>query len=73
MGLKRHSSHIKIGIADPLGAALYSYYTTGEFHSEGSSITEGIGRVVSRPISTGSSPTSPIKFPMKRLCRSCSI
>ncbi len=44
MGLKRRSSHIKIGIADPLGAALYSYYTTGEFASEGSSITEGIGQ-----------------------------
>lgn len=44
MGLKRHSSHIKIGIADPLGAALYSYYTSGEFRSEGNSITEGIGQ-----------------------------
>ncbi|WP_062010979.1 cysteine synthase A [Aureimonas sp. AU4] len=44
MGLKRHSSHVKIGIADPLGASLYSYYTTGELHAEGSSITEGIGQ-----------------------------
>ncbi|WP_062116288.1 cysteine synthase A [Aureimonas sp. AU40] len=44
MGLKRHSSHIKIGIADPLGAALYSFYKTGEFRSEGNSITEGIGQ-----------------------------
>ena len=44
MGLKRHSSHIKIGIADPLGAALYSFYTSGEFRSEGNSITEGIGQ-----------------------------
>ena len=44
MGLKRHSGHIKIGIADPMGAALYSYYTSGELKSEGSSITEGIGQ-----------------------------
>lgn len=44
MGLKRRSGHIKIGLADPMGAALYSYYTTGELKSEGSSITEGIGQ-----------------------------
>ncbi len=35
---------VKIGLADPEGAALYSYYTTGELASEGSSITEGIGQ-----------------------------
>lgn len=35
---------VKIGLADPEGAALYSYYTTGELKSEGSSITEGIGQ-----------------------------
>ncbi|NIZ15038.1 cysteine synthase A, partial [Phaeobacter sp. HF9A] len=35
---------VKIGLADPMGAALYSYYTTGELASEGSSITEGIGQ-----------------------------
>ncbi|MBO0661399.1 cysteine synthase A [Jiella sp. MQZ9-1] len=44
MGLKRHSGRIKIGIADPMGAALYSYYTSGALKSEGSSITEGIGQ-----------------------------
>jgi cysteine synthase A len=38
------SKGVKIGLADPLGAALYSYYTTGELASEGSSITEGIGQ-----------------------------
>src|SRR5580698_1271712 len=31
-------------LADPMGAALYSYYTTGKLKSEGSSITEGIGQ-----------------------------
>ncbi len=35
---------MKIVIADPLGAALYSYYTRGVLKSEGSSITEGIGQ-----------------------------
>jgi len=35
---------VKVALADPMGAALYSYYTTGEFKSEGSSITEGIGQ-----------------------------
>ncbi|MFD1883280.1 cysteine synthase A [Paracoccus pacificus] len=35
---------VKIGLADPEGAALFSYYTTGRFESPGSSITEGIGQ-----------------------------
>ncbi len=35
---------VKMGLADPMGAALYSFYTTGEFNAEGSSITEGIGQ-----------------------------
>jgi len=35
---------VKIGLADPEGAALYSYYTTGELKAEGDSITEGIGQ-----------------------------
>ena len=44
MGLKSHNKNVKIVLADPLGAALYSYYKTGELKSEGSSITEGIGQ-----------------------------
>ncbi|MEQ1953638.1 cysteine synthase A [Mesorhizobium sp. CN2-181] len=43
-GLKEKSEAVKIAIADPLGAALFSYYTCGELKSEGSSITEGIGQ-----------------------------
>ena len=35
---------VKIGLADPEGAALYSFYTTGILESPGSSITEGIGQ-----------------------------
>ena len=34
----------RIGLADPHGAALYSYYTNGELKAEGTSITEGIGQ-----------------------------
>ena len=35
---------VKIGLADPMGAALHSFYTTGALASEGSSISEGIGQ-----------------------------
>jgi cysteine synthase A len=35
---------VKIGLADPEGAALYSYYTTGKLEAPGNSITEGIGQ-----------------------------
>ena len=42
--LRAHNSAVKIGLADPPGAALYSYYTSGELKAEGSSITEGIGQ-----------------------------
>jgi cysteine synthase A len=44
LGLKEFKQSIVIGLADPMGAALYSYYKTGELKSEGSSITEGIGQ-----------------------------
>jgi len=44
MGLKAAKPDVKIGLADPYGAALFSYYTTGELKAEGSSITEGIGQ-----------------------------
>jgi cysteine synthase A len=44
IALKKRNPKIRIGLADPLGAALYSYYTTGTLKAEGSSITEGIGQ-----------------------------
>lgn len=44
MALKSFDPAITIGLADPPGAALYSYYTDGALKSEGSSITEGIGQ-----------------------------
>ncbi len=36
---------VKIGLADPMGAALYDWYTKGELTMEGGSIAEGIGQV----------------------------
>ena len=42
--LKSYNKDVKIGLADPEGAAMYSYFKTGELASEGSSITEGIGQ-----------------------------
>jgi cysteine synthase A len=44
MALKERNADVQIGLADPLGAALFNYYAHGELKSEGSSITEGIGQ-----------------------------
>ena len=44
MFLKEKRSDVVIGIADPMGASMYSYYTTGELKGEGESIAEGIGQ-----------------------------
>ena len=44
MALKQRDPNIRIALADPHGAALYSHYTSGVLASEGSSITEGIGQ-----------------------------
>ncbi len=44
MGLKTRNPRIKIGLADPEGAALYEYYAHGVLKSSGGSITEGIGQ-----------------------------
>ena len=44
MALKQRDMNIKIALADPPGAALYSFYTEGVLKAEGSSITEGIGQ-----------------------------
>jgi cysteine synthase len=41
--LKARDPSIRIGLADPAGAALFNWYTRGEMSGEGSSITEGIG------------------------------
>ncbi len=43
-GLRARNPDIKIGLADPHGAALYSWYADGELKSAGTSISEGIGQ-----------------------------
>lgn len=42
--LRERNPQVKIGLADPHGASLYSYYTDGELKAEGGSISEGIGQ-----------------------------
>ncbi|MEE8123534.1 MAG: cysteine synthase A, partial [Alphaproteobacteria bacterium] len=44
MALKERNKDVVIGLADPMGAALYHYYKHGELKAEGESITEGIGQ-----------------------------
>ena len=44
IALRERNPGVTIALADVPGAALYSYYTTGELKAEGSSITEGIGQ-----------------------------
>ena len=44
MALKERKPEVRIGIADPMGAALYHYYKHGELKAEGTSISEGIGQ-----------------------------
>jgi cysteine synthase A len=44
IALKERNKDVKIVLADPEGAALYSYFEHGELKAEGSSITEGIGQ-----------------------------
>jgi len=43
-GLRDKNKDIKIGLADPDGAALFNFYANGELKSSGDSITEGIGQ-----------------------------
>ena len=42
--LKARDPQVRIGIADPIGSALFNFYDHGELKSSGSSITEGIGQ-----------------------------
>jgi cysteine synthase A len=44
MGMYLQPRGVKVGLADPDGAALHSFYTTGTLASEGGSISEGIGQ-----------------------------
>jgi len=44
MALKSRNPKIQIGLADPGGSKMYSYYKHGELEAEGNSVTEGIGQ-----------------------------
>ena len=44
IALKERDENVVIGLVDPMGAAIYSYFKHGELKSSGSSITEGIGQ-----------------------------
>jgi cysteine synthase A len=44
MALRERNPDIAVALADVPGAAMHSFYTTGELKAEGSSITEGIGQ-----------------------------
>ena len=44
IGLHERNKDIKIGLADPDGAAIHNFYTNGVLKGEGSSIMEGIGQ-----------------------------
>ena len=42
--LKEKNPSVRVAVADPVGAAMFSWFKRGELKSEGSSITEGIGQ-----------------------------
>ena len=68
-GLKAKREGIAIALADPPGSGLYSYFTTGEFKPEGSSVTEGSARAASPRTSRGRPSTWPIRSPTTRPLR----
>ncbi|TWC05752.1 cysteine synthase A [Bradyrhizobium macuxiense] len=43
--LKERNPNVKIALSDPMGAALYNWFTKGKLTTEGDSVTEGIGQV----------------------------
>jgi cysteine synthase A len=43
-GLRARKPEVRIGLADPFGAALWNYYAYGTLEAVGDSITEGIGQ-----------------------------
>lgn len=44
LALKARNPKIQIGVADPFGSKMYSYFSRGTLETEGGSITEGIGQ-----------------------------
>jgi len=48
--LRKKKPRITIGLSDPFGASMYSYFSQGKLISKGDSITEGIGLGRATPI-----------------------
>ena len=71
LGLKEEEAAAIIALADPHGAALYSYYAEGELKAEGTSFAEGIGRAVSPPISRVRRSTHSSAFRTRRGWNGC--
>lgn len=44
LALKARNKDIQIGVADPYGSKMFSYYSEGTLETEGGSVTEGIGQ-----------------------------
>ena len=44
LALKARNPEIQIGVADPMGSKMYSFFKDGVLEAEGGSITEGIGQ-----------------------------
>lgn len=69
--LRERNPNVAIGLADPPGAALYKYYTTGELKAEGSSITEGIGQGRITANLEGFEPDFAFQIPDEESVRTC--
>jgi cysteine synthase A len=61
--LRDRKPDIQIGLADPLGAALYHHYAHGKLQAEGSSISEGIGQGRITANLEGFAPDHPFQIP----------
>ncbi len=72
MALKERSQAVTIGLADPMGAAMYSWFTHGKLEASGSSITEGIGQGRVTKNIEGAPSTSPSRSPTRKPFPSCS-
>ena len=67
--LRERKPEVKIGLADPHGAALWHYYKHGELKAEGSSISEGIGQGRITANLEGLSVDMPYRIPDEEMIR----
>ena len=70
LALRERRPDIAIALADVPGAAMHSYYTTGEAEGRGSSITEGIGQGRVTANLEGFRPITAFSFPTPRAWKS---